>query len=140
MNYRIRDTESEVLDRICSKVELRALDLSKSSDRRFVDNAIIQSPAQQIAELQARLHVAEQRARVAEEQLQRVHEAVRAFKQKQIRARAAQAEAAKRSSTAAPSSYFDGLETEDPSLDERLSDFLESEFEPDRSRSWMLSR
>jgi len=105
-----------------------------------VDQAIIKSPAQQIAELQARLQLAEQRARVAEEQLQRVHEAVRAFKQKQMRARAAQAEAAKRASNAAPSNYFDRLDTEDPSLDERLSDFLESDFEPDRSRSWMLSR
>lgn len=99
----------------------------------------IQHPAEQIADLKARLLAAEQRATVAEAQLRRVHTAVRAFKLKQMQARAAQQEARQRNEVPASASYFDALGHDDHSLDERLDEFMDSDFEPDRSRSWMLS-
>ena len=81
-----------------------------------------------IARLQHELRVAQERADVAEEQLRRVHVAVRAFKEKQMQERVSSAHAQK------PAAWQDG----DPSLDERLDQYLLSDFEPDRSRTWML--
>lgn len=108
-----------------------------------MDTAIqIQSPAEQIAELHARVVAAEQRATVAEEQLRRVHRAVRAFKHKQTQARAAQIKAhsaqAEAQKQAGGSGFYQALADADPTLDDRLDEFLESDFEPDRARSWML--
>lgn len=114
-----------------------------------------------IARLERELAAATARADVAEEQLQRVHIAVRAFKQSQTNAkarrddllRAARAnaerivrEAKDRADSQVPSevrsnpsSLYNSWAVSDPSLDERLDDYLQSEFEPDRSRDWMLS-
>ena len=76
---------------------------------------------------------------MAEEQLRRVHVAVRAFKDKQLKARAMSAHAAAKQAPAAPSSgIYQSWAVNDPSLDERLTSYLESDFEPDRSRDWML--
>lgn len=100
--------------------------------------------ATRIAELEAKLHHAEERATVAEEQLRRVHVAVRAFKEKQLEARAAQLKAqiaANDSAAAEPAdraSLYSSWATQDPSLDERLDEYLSNDFEPDRSRDWML--
>lgn len=92
-----------------------------------------------IAELEARLRVAEERAVVAEEQLRRVHIAVRAFKQKQLAARQAQmASNAAKTKQSVSAGVDSSWATSDPSLDERLDEYLSNDFEPDRSRDWML--
>lgn len=112
----------------------------------------------QVARLERELAAAGARADVAEEQLQRVHIAVRAFKQSQTNAkgrrdellRSARAQAekiireAKQNADAQPStadgaSIYGTWMVSDPSLDERLDDYLQSDFEPDRSRNWMLN-
>lgn len=109
----------------------------------------IQTPAEQIAELQARVRSAEQRAEVAEEQLRRVHHAVREFKQKQMQARAAQIRAQQEAATQQraaqvaasqqpKSGFYAALADADPTLDERLEEYLQSDLEPDRARNWML--
>ncbi len=127
----------------------------------FVDqSASSEGPATRIARLEHELALALERAAVAEEQLKRVHIAVRAFKQSQTNAHArredlmksarkhadeivrkAKTEAEKLESAQAVnhSSLYNSWLVSDPSLDERLDDYLQSEFEPDRSRDWMLS-
>ncbi len=127
-----------------------------------------ESPEQTIARLQAELAAATTRANKAEADLKQVQVAVRAFKEKQERvakarkareermrldaqAAAAQLLAAQtpapqdgaqpvgqlvqpQSSAMTPQSWAE----HDPSLDDRLTKFLENGFEPDRSREWML--
>jgi hypothetical protein len=95
----------------------------------------VESPAARIARLENELRVARERAAVAEEQLRRVHAAVRTFKEKQLRARTT-AIAAR--AAAAQATLYQNWGSSDPSLDERLDNYLESDFEPDRSRDWML--
>jgi hypothetical protein len=111
-----------------------------------------------IAHLERELAAANERANVAEEQLRRVHIAVRAFKQSQtnaksrrddlIRAARAQAEkivreaqqnTAQATTSAGQGSVYGSWLVSDPTLDQRLDDYLRSDFEPDRSRDWMLS-
>lgn len=111
-----------------------------------------------IARLEREVAAATERANVAEDQLRRVHTAVRAFKQSQtnaksrrdelVRAARAQAEKivheAKQSTAQAPTragegSIYGSWLVSDPTLDERLDDYLRSDFEPDQSREWMLS-
>lgn len=110
-----------------------------------------------IERLQRELVMARERASVAEEQLQRVQLAVRAFKQSQSNAKARREELlssarahaeelvrkarveAVQASTAPPTSIYGTWAVSDPTLDERLDEYLQSEFEPDRSRQWMLS-
>jgi cell division septum initiation protein DivIVA len=113
-----------------------------------------------IARLEHEVAIATERATVAEEQLKRVHIAVRAFKQSQTNAQARReglmksarkhaeeiVQKAKKDAEnleAAPvvnrGSLYNSWLVSDPSLDERLDDYLQSEFEPDRSRDWMLS-
>ena len=110
------------------------------------------SPTARVAQLEMQLLEAQERARVAEEQLQRVHVAVRAFKQKQVEAREAHIKAAQHQqalqqqqqqqqqaqAAADRSSLYSSWATADPSLDNRLDEYLQSDFEPDRSRDWML--
>lgn len=104
----------------------------------------LQTPGARIEQLEAQLRVAQERAVVAEEQLRRVHVAVRAFKKKQLESRAAQVKAQIISADAqAPqqsdrTGLYSSWATSDPSLDERLDEYLSNEFEPDRSRDWML--
>jgi hypothetical protein len=119
-----------------------------------------ESPATRIACLEHELAIATERATVAEEQLKRVHTAVRAFKQSQTNAQArregllvsarehaeailqkAKTDAQKLESAPAVNraSLYNSWLVSDPSLDARLDDYLQSEFEPDRSRDWMLS-
>jgi len=103
----------------------------------------IESPAAKIARLEHEVRTAVERATVAEDQLRRVHIAVRAFKDKQLKARAAAAQAPASAPVTTPtpepsSGMFRSWAANDPTLDERLTSYLESEFEPDRSRDWML--
>jgi cell division septum initiation protein DivIVA len=119
-----------------------------------------ESSAMRITRLEHELGIATERATVAEEQLKRVHIAVRAFKQSQTNAQARReglmksarkhaeeiVQKAKKDAEnleAAPvvnrGSLYNSWLVSDPSLDERLDDYLQSEFEPDRSRDWMLS-
>lgn len=125
-----------------------------------------ESTLERIVHLERALAAETARADIAEEQLRRVHIAVRAFKQSQANAkgrrdqlmRAARAQAdkivqdAKRTAgtspaaatspaagPAGPSSLYSSWLVADPGLDDRLDDYLQSEFEPDRSRDWMLS-
>lgn len=117
-----------------------------------------EATALRVARLERELEAANARADVAEAQLQRVHIAVRAFKQSQTNAksrrdelmRAARAHAekivreAKQKVEAQPperegASIYGTWMVSDPSLDERLDDYLQSDFEPDRSRDWMLN-
>ncbi len=103
----------------------------------------LQTPTSRIEQLEAELRVAQERAVVAEEQLRRVHLAVRAFKKKQLESRAAQVKAQIMAAEAAPTqsdrtALYSSWATTDPSLDERLDEYLSNEFEPDRSRDWML--
>lgn len=120
-----------------------------------------ESTTLRIARLERELAAATARADVAEEQLQRVHIAVRAFKQSQtnskarrdelIRAARANAERIVRDAKAqadlsqpdgpqGPSGLYSSFLASDPGLDERLDDYLQSDFEPDRSRDWMLNQ
>jgi cell division septum initiation protein DivIVA len=132
-----------------------------TTKEQFVDqSASSEIPAMRIARLEHELAAATERAAVAEEQLKRVHIAVRAFKQSQTNAQArredliqsarthaeeivrkAKTEAEKLESAPAVnrSSLYNSWLVSDPSLDERLDDYLQSEFEPDKSRDWMLS-
>jgi cell division septum initiation protein DivIVA len=132
-----------------------------TTKEQFVDqSASSESPVTRIARLEHELAVATERAAVAEEQLKRVHIAVRAFKQSQTNAQArredlmqsarkhaqeivrkAKTEVEKLESAPAAksASLYNSWLVSDPSLDERLDDYLQSEFEPDRSRDWMLS-
>lgn len=111
----------------------------------------LQTPTSRIEQLEAQLRlaqeravVAQERAVVAEEQLRRVHVAVRAFKKKQLESRAAQVKSQIRDADArAPqqsdrTGLYSSWAVSDPSLDERLDEYLSNEFEPDRSRDWML--
>jgi hypothetical protein len=102
----------------------------------------VESPAARIARLENELRVAQQRAIVAEEQLRRVHAAVRTFKEKQMQARASaiaeRAAAARTAVMSSRSGMYQSWESSDPSLDQRLDNYLENDFEPDRSRDWML--
>ena len=93
------------------------------------------SSAEEIVRLTAELAHARERARVAEEQLQRVHTAVRAFKQSQIASRQAAAKAAFED---APSGIYQPWATSDPSLDDRFQEFLDGGTEQDPARKWML--
>ena len=114
-----------------------------------------ESPDHTIARLQAELAEAVHRANTAETQLLEVREAVRAFRQK--RELVAKTLLANGSSpveeqpmpTAAPipesptstinsSMSKAAWDEPDPSLDERLTKYLDKDFEPDRSRKWML--
>lgn len=118
------------------------------------------STLERISYLERALKAETTRADVAEEQLRRVHIAVRAFKQSQTNAknrrdelmRSARAQAEKivreakqvagppaNSGPAGPNSLYSSWLVADPGLDDRLDDYLQSEFEPDRSRDWMLS-
>lgn len=148
----------------------------------MVPVGLSESADEKIIRLEAELLAAESRANEAEDQLARVHQAVRAYKQKQeqvARARKARAERAQAEQDAAQAQFLlrtradaqaqidaqvqalaaqhttpaavapvaeppptnalaQALETPDPVLDERLNKYLESSFEPDRSRDWML--
>lgn len=117
-----------------------------SSDELEADNA----------RLRVALTEAEERARLAEEQLLRVHRAVRSVKQESQRARrlktrildgarahaeelVRQAEREARARRAGPgATRLAGWEDADPSLDAKLESYLEFEFEPDASRDWIL--
>ena len=118
------------------------------------------NPEAENAALRQALAEAEERCRLAEEQLLRVHRAVRAIKadargakerRNQILEsakrhaseliRQAQYEAEKiRPGFIAPdaTSLYESWATQDPSLDERLDEYLQNELEPDRSRDWIL--
>lgn len=98
----------------------------------------VESPAARIARLEHELRTAVERATVAEEQLRRVHIAVRAFKDKQLQARADAANAPTPPAEAASNGLYRSWAVNDPTLDERLDNYLQSDFEPDRSRDWML--
>lgn len=96
----------------------------------------------QVAELTAQLEAALKRANVAEEQLRRVHAAVRAFKERQLAAQhaasvtaAAAAAAAAAKPQAAPQEWV----PEDPSLDVRFQAFLNGEGDEDAARKWILA-
>lgn len=94
---------------------------------------------EQIAHLSAQLEAALHRANVAEEQLRRVHAAVRAFKARQLAAkRAASAAAQVPQQPQAPSGMFQPWVAEDPTLDSRFQDFLDGEGEADAARRWIL--
>ena len=79
------------------------------------------------ARLRAALAKAERRARLAEEQLLRVHRAVRAVKKESRRVR-----------PIVGSRRLEGWNDSDPKLDEKLESYLRHEMEPDRSRDWIL--
>lgn len=108
------------------------------------------------AALRAALAAAEERARLAEEQLLRVHRAVRAVKKESHKARrlrlrildgarahakelVRQAEREARAKRAKPGvTSFSDWEDTDPNLDAKLESYLEFDLEPDASRDWIL--
>lgn len=93
----------------------------------------------QIAYLSAQLEAALHRANVAEEQLRRVHAAVRSFKARQLAAKQAASEAERiRRQRLASRGMFQAWPVEDPSLDSRFQNFLDGEGEQDAARKWML--
>lgn len=95
----------------------------------------------QVAELTAQLETALKRANVAEEQLRRVHAAVRAFKERQLAAQHAAsvtAAAAAASASARPQAPQEWV-AEDPSLDVRFQAFLNGEGDEDAARKWILA-
>ena len=91
---------------------------------------------QQIAHLHAQLQHALHRANVAEEQLRRVHAAVRAFKERQLAAKHAAHVAAV---TASANVNRGSWVAEDPSLDIRFQEFLDGESGEDAARKWILA-
>ena len=110
-----------------------------------------ESPEHKILRLEGELQIERARADQAEAQLQRVQEGIRAFKEKQevvIRARKAREaqalEEAERVAQEVPEAFMassgvtEAWADPDPTLDDRLDKYLESSFEPDRSRNWML--
>jgi len=110
--------------------------------------------------LRAALADAEERCRLAEEQLLRVHRAVRAIKadargakerrnqilesakqhaSELIRQAQYEAERIQPGFVAPdPTSLYESWAAHDPSLDDRLDEYLQNELEPDRSRDWIL--
>ena len=93
----------------------------------------------QLARATERARVAETRAMEAESQLRRVQVAVRAFKQRQLEAKRASGMRQSAQTTEPENSgLYRSWAAEDPSLDDRFSDYFESSFEPDDSRKWML--
>lgn len=88
-------------------------------------SAVTVNTDQQIAELTAQLQTALHRANVAEEQLRRVHAAVRAFKQRQLAAK-----------SFAPAQTW---APEDPTMDVRFQEFLDGEGAQDAARKWILA-
>lgn len=100
-------------------------------------SAAILNTDQQIAQLTAQLEAAVHRANVAEEQLRRVHAAVRAFKERQLAAKHAAAVTAAAAAATAPSTHTWG--TADPSLDVRFQEFLNGEGDEDAARKWILA-
>ena len=101
-----------------------------------IEHVVVEDPSVTIARLRSELIVAHERARVAEQQLHRVYVAVRAFKQRQIAARQRTNGRANQAPAQDDQSY--GWPKIDPTLDERFEEYIESDFEPDRSRSWIL--
>jgi len=100
------------------------------------EHVAIEDPVVTISHLRAELANAHERARVAEEQLQRVYVAVRSYKKRHIAAR--QRADAQANSVANKDVKSQGWPTIDPTLDERFEEYIDSEFEPDRSRTWIL--
>lgn len=110
------------------------------------------------ARLRAALAKSERRARLAEEQLLRVHRAVQAVKKESRRVRhqgssiiegarvqatelvrQAEREArARRAGRNLDGRPLDGWNDVDPALDEKLESYLRHELEPDPSRDWIL--
>lgn len=76
---------------------------------------------------------------MAEEQLVRVHAAVRAFKQRQVEAQRTAAKAMFETQGATQSTgIMKSWPVNDPSLDERFERFFETSEGHDSSRKWML--
>jgi len=95
--------------------------------------------ARHVAQLTRELDAARKRADVAEEQLRRVHAAVRAFKQRQLAARqAAVTTAQAKVPVEVATGLYQSWPAADPSLDDRFQDFLDGQVEEDRARKWML--
>lgn len=112
----------------------------------------------EVSALRAALAHAEERAELAEQQLLRVHRAVRSVKKESRRVRrqgtniieGARAQAselvrqaerearARRVGGTGPGHRFEGWHEADPNLDEKLETYLQNELEPDRSRDWIL--
>ena len=111
----------------------------------------------EIAALRESLARAEERAELAEQQLLRVHRAVRSVKKESRRVRrqgttilegaraqaselVRQAEREARARRIGPGRghRFDGWHDADPNLDEKLETYLRNDLEPDRSRDWIL--
>jgi len=118
-------------------------------------NVLVSALRGEIARLREALAAEQERAKVAESQLARVHRAVRAAqtnvkdvkdRRNQILATAQQhaAEVVRQAKVEAEeissrsTSAYAGFGERDVSLDERLDEYLQSELEPDASRDWML--
>ncbi len=115
---------------------------------------------QENADLRRAVAEADERCRVAEAQLLRVHRAVRAIKadargakerrnqilesakqhaSELIRQAQYEAERIQPGFVAPdPTSLYESWAAHDPSLDDRLDEYLQNELEPDRSRDWIL--
>ncbi len=93
----------------------------------------------QIEELTAQLQVALHRANVAEEQLRRVHAAVRAFKERQLAAKHAARVAAAKAVSVQRQTPTEEWAPEDPTLDIRFQEFLDGEGDQDAARKWILA-
>lgn len=117
----------------------------------------IEALSAEVATLREALADAEQRAELAEEQLLRVHRAVRAVKKESRRVRRhggniiegaraqatelvrqAEREARARRVGTSLGHRFEGWHDADPNLDEKLESYLQNDLEPDRSRDWIL--
>ena len=95
----------------------------------------------QIGDLEEQLAAAEHRADTAEEQLRRVHRAVRAFKQRQLAAQQETAAAAFDVGRAKqPAAVERSWGVEDPTLDSRFQHFLDGEGTDDVARKWILEQ
>ena len=116
----------------------------------MVANSLPETLEQKVARLEAELQSERARADNAEQQLQRVNEAFRAVEAKQVdvaqtrTGRDAQLVEGQRAETLAEaigtsSGVAEAWDDRDPTLDDRLDRYLESSFEPDSSRDWMLN-
>lgn len=130
--------------------------MTESPDARASTKTITELHAE-ISALRAALASAERRAELAEEQLLRVHRAVRTVKKESRRVRRhgsniiegaraqatelvrqAEREARARRVGTSLGHRFEGWYDADPNLDEKLESYLQNDLEPDRSRDWIL--
>jgi len=126
-----------------------------ATEAASAQNVLVSALRGEIARLREALAAEQERARVAESQLARVHRAVRAAQtsvrdvkdqrnriltqaQQHASQIVQQAKDEAHGISSRSTSAYSGFGERDASLDERLDEYLQAEMEPDASRNWIL--